>query len=138
MTSEQHFVQVLNISDVDGVWRKVRQKNSNPQFFISTDFPCDNVTNITTKNDNILTIDNWKIIDKYTKGGAHAFGPFWPKRSNPWQCLSCCRGIFWSSILWWGNIMTLSIWLSIFHISHSLHFCFYSYCVSHGMDDIKT
>ena len=85
MISEQHFVQVLNLSDVDRGWRKVSKRNINPQFFNSTDFSCDNVTNIMTKNNN---------IDKYTKGGAHAFGPFWPKRSNPWQCLSCCRGIF--------------------------------------------
>ena len=54
-----------------------------------------------------MTIDDWHYIDKYTKGGAHAFAPFWPQRSYPWQCLPCCRGIFWSSILWWGNIMTL-------------------------------
>ena len=60
MISEQHFVQVLNLSDVDRGWRKVSKRNINPQFFNSTDFSCDNVTNIMTKNNN---------IDKYTEVG---------------------------------------------------------------------
>ena len=83
-------------------------KRASLNFFISTDFSFDKLTNIMTKITILtMTIDDWHYIDKYTKGGAHAFAPFWPQRSYPCQCLSCCWGILWSSIQWWGNIMTL-------------------------------